>query len=210
MQLDWEQAYQEGYFKNWDFGGASSELVATLAVRGLAKPGEKALDIGCGGGWESIFLAQCGYQVTGVDISNNAIALAKKRAEEAGVKVDFRQGNALTLPVEDESIDFANDRGCFHVLSVEDREAYVKEVQRVLKPGATLLLRGCRTNDIEMKRQVSHQQVEREDVRFNVVTQEVVDQFFGKAFERGPVLPLKLIGGEHWLPGNIVLLQKRK
>lgn len=209
MQLDWEQAYREGYFKNWDFGQASSELVATIAVRGLAKPGEKALDIGCGGGWESIFLAQCGYEVTGVDLSQNAIELAKKRAEEAGVTVNFKQGNALNLPVEDESIDFANDRGCFHVLSTEDREAYVKEVQRVLKPGGVLLLRGCRSNDIELERPVNDVNIERGDMRFNIVTKEVIDQFFSHAFISGPVLPLKLIGGEHWLPGNIVFLQKR-
>lgn len=82
--MDWNQAYEKGDFKNWDFGSASPELVTLLAVRGLPETGSRALDIGCGGGWDSIFLAQCGFDVTGVDVSPTALRLAAERAKEAG------------------------------------------------------------------------------------------------------------------------------
>ena len=43
-----------------------------MAVRDLPAAGSRALDIGCGGGWDSIFLAQCGFAVTGIDVSPKA------------------------------------------------------------------------------------------------------------------------------------------
>ena len=140
--MDWNQAYETGDFKNWDFGTASSELVALFAVKGLPPEGKRAVDIGCGGGWESIFLAKCGFDVTGIDFSSNAIQLAKKRAEDAKVQVDFKQGNALALPVEDESIDFANDRGCLHVIPEEDRFPVCKRDSAHFKTGRTTVIAG--------------------------------------------------------------------
>lgn len=52
-------------------------------------PGRKALDIACGEGRNSIFLARHGFDVTGIDISDQGVALARRRAEQAGVKVEF-------------------------------------------------------------------------------------------------------------------------
>src|SRR4051794_26827266 len=104
--MDWEKMYETGEFAHWDFVAPSSELVATIAVLGLPQPGEVALDIGCGAGREAIFLAQCGYRTIGVDMTVKALEIARERAREEGVPVDFRQGNALDLPIEDESVDF--------------------------------------------------------------------------------------------------------
>ena len=59
-------------------------------VKRLA-PGSTALDIACGEGRNSIYLALQGFRVTAMDISDVGIAKGKKRAEEAGVIVDFRQ-----------------------------------------------------------------------------------------------------------------------
>ena len=205
MDMDWNQAYETGDFKNWDFGTASSELVALFAVNGLPQKGMRALDIGCGGGWESIFLAQCGFDVTGVDFSSNAIQLAKKRAEDAKVQVDFKQGNALALPVEDESVDFANDRGCLHVIPEEDRPRYVKEVLRVLKPGGQLLLRGCRELTDEVKEAAG-----KRDIVIKPLSRETIESLFSSDhFTHGPILPLRLMGETNGLPGNIVFITKR-
>ncbi|NVN92430.1 MAG: class I SAM-dependent methyltransferase [Desulfuromonadales bacterium] len=57
-------------------------------IAGLV-PGKRALDIACGEGRNSIFLAQHGFSVTGIDISNEGIALARRRADQSGVVVDF-------------------------------------------------------------------------------------------------------------------------
>jgi tellurite methyltransferase len=53
-------------------------------------PGKRALDIACGEGRNSVFLAQHGFLVTGLDISDVGLAKAALRAEEAGVSIDFR------------------------------------------------------------------------------------------------------------------------
>ena len=52
-------------------------------------PGKSALDIACGEGRNSIFLAQHGFRVTGVDISDVGLAKAIAIAEKSGVQVDF-------------------------------------------------------------------------------------------------------------------------
>jgi tellurite methyltransferase len=54
-------------------------------------PGKRALDIACGEGRNSIFLAQQGFLVTGLDISDVGLGKAARRAEEAGVLVYFQQ-----------------------------------------------------------------------------------------------------------------------
>ncbi|QBK14389.1 class I SAM-dependent methyltransferase [Thermoactinomyces vulgaris] len=205
MEMDWNQAYETGDFKNWDFGTASSELVALFAVKGLPPEGKRAVDIGCGGGWESIFLVKCGFDVTGIDFSSNAIQLAKKRAEDAKVQVDFKQGNALALPVEDESIDFANDRGCLHVIPEEDRSRYVKEILRILKPGGQLLLRGCRELTDELKAAAGERKI-----AIKPLAKETIESLFSPDhFTLGPILPLRLMGETNGIPGNIVLITKR-
>jgi tellurite methyltransferase len=59
-------------------------------IRRLA-PGKRALDIACGEGHNSIFLAQQGFLVTALDISDVGLGKAARRAAEAGVAVDFQQ-----------------------------------------------------------------------------------------------------------------------
>jgi ubiquinone/menaquinone biosynthesis C-methylase UbiE len=205
--MDWNQAYEKGDFKNWDFGSASPELVSFLAVLGLPAPGSRALDIGCGGGWDSIFLAQCGFAVTGVDVSPKALSLAARRAKKAGVSIRFRTGDARNLPVEDLSIDFANDRGCFHVIPREERHRYAEEIRRVLKPGGQLLLRGCREMSPEME-----ESMRRSSIPMSPITEEVLDRLFpAERLFRGPVLPIRLTGEDRpeGLPAHIVLITKR-
>ena len=118
-------------------------------------------------------LAQCGYCVIGVDCSPDGLAIAQARAEEAKVVVDWRCADVSALPVENLSVDFANDRGCFHVIADEDRPVYAREIARVMKPGGCFLLRGCRNV---------------KDLPFNAITEEVVDKFFWNIF-RAAVCP---------------------
>lgn len=54
-------------------------------------PGRRALDIACGEGRNSVFLAQHGFCVTGLDISDTGLGKARRRADAAGVTVDFQQ-----------------------------------------------------------------------------------------------------------------------
>jgi ubiquinone/menaquinone biosynthesis C-methylase UbiE len=196
---NWDEHYISGNFTNWDLLYPSQELVAFIAT--MTFPRKKvALDVGCGAGREAIFLAQQGWDVIGVDLSTEALRIAAERAKDVGVEVDWRQGDILNLPVKNKFIDFVNDRGCFHSIVEENRDQYVKEIARTLKPGGMMLLRGCRD--------------EEEEGHFVLVTETSVDRYFSQYFDRGPVLPLQMVTGRGYshegMKGNLVVLKKNR
>lgn len=100
----------------------------------------KALDICCGAGTNTVYLAEKGFDVTGVDISPTAIEYAKRKAAEANVKVHFMIQDFLQLPFEDEDFDFIYDMACFHHVELEDRTTFIKGIYRVLKKGGNYML----------------------------------------------------------------------
>jgi ubiquinone/menaquinone biosynthesis C-methylase UbiE len=190
----WENAYESEEYKHWEFSYPSPELTSLAAARVLRR-NACVLDVGCGGGIDAIFMAQCGYRVIGVDISAAALRIAQKRAAKAQVKVDWRKGNVLDLPVEDESIDFATDRGLFHLIEDHDRPRYASELFMVLKNKGRALIRGA-------SRESGHD-------TFNPVTEEAIDRYFSASqFKRGPVLPIPLFSVEGLMDARIVMLQK--
>jgi SAM-dependent methyltransferase len=111
-------------------------------VRALA-PG-RALDLGCGSGTDSIYLARHGWTVTGVDIVPEALALARRNAAAAGVTPTFVRGDVTRLVdlVAPGSFDLIVDFGCLHTLPADLRAEYVASVSAVAAPGATYLLYG--------------------------------------------------------------------
>ncbi len=196
---NWDEHYLNGNFINWDLSYPSQELVAFLATMTFSKK-KVAMDVGCGAGREAIFLAQQGWYVIGVDISAEALRIAAERAKEIGVEVDWRQGDILNLPVESNFVDFVNDRGCFHSIVEENRDQYVNEIARTLKPSGMMLLRGCRD--------------EKEEGHFVPVTEISIDRYFSQYFDRGPVLPLQMVTGRGYnhegMKGNLVVMKKNK
>ena len=145
----WDQAYRRGdHRQHWEPQRVPQELIEAVRT-GLVVAGQRALDIGCGSGVEAVFLAVEGVAVVGVDSSPIALEIARRRAERAGVTVDWRCASAERLPLADNSIDFALDRGCFHALDQRRRRLYAKQLARVLCPGGALLLRGAREDDEE-------------------------------------------------------------
>ncbi len=193
----WDDSYVTGAFRDhWDYAVPSQELVSLVAA-GVIPPHASVVDMGCGAGRESVFLAECGFDVIGVDISSKALEIAKRRAWDAGVEVDFRQGNFFELPIDDLSIGFVNDRGGFHLVSEKYRPQYVAEVRRVLKPDGIVMIRGASAEEI--------------DENLTPVTEESIDEHFpASEFSRGPVLPIKLVSdAEGTLDGRIVVLRKK-
>ena len=105
-----------------------------------AQPGERILDVGCGPGFYCLELAEeVGDQgaVVGIDSSEPMLSLAQRRCEGLG-QVGFKKGDALSLPVEDESFDAALS---VQVLEyVPDATAALGEILRTLKPGGRALI----------------------------------------------------------------------
>jgi ubiquinone/menaquinone biosynthesis C-methylase UbiE len=114
-------------------------ILVEFFEKGLIKKGA-ILDICCGAGTNALYLAKKGFEVTGGDISQRAIELAKEKAENAKVKIDFIKHSFVNLSVENETFDLVFDMGCFHHVKIDDRIKFIKEVHRVLKKGGDHLL----------------------------------------------------------------------
>ncbi|MDR3278422.1 MAG: class I SAM-dependent methyltransferase [Oscillospiraceae bacterium] len=113
-----------------------SELADTVA--GSADPGAKILEAAPGPGYLSIELARRGFDVVGVELSRDFVAIEKRNASEAGVRVDFRQGNADALPLADGEVDFIICSAAFKNFSQPLKA--LREMHRVLRPGGTALI----------------------------------------------------------------------
>jgi SAM-dependent methyltransferase len=129
----WNERYTTGNTP-WETGQPSSELQRVVAAVPI-RPG-RALEIGCGMGGNAIWLAQQGFDVTAFDLSSVAVARARQRADEAGVRVSFLAADVLNLPAELVGpFDFVFDRGCYHVVRRENAVAYVETLRRLTRPG---------------------------------------------------------------------------
>ena len=101
--------------------------------------GSNVLEVAPGPGFFCIELAKLGtYSITGLDISHTFVEIASKKADEAGVRVDFRQGNASSMPFVDNSFDFLLCRAAFKNFAQPVRA--LQEMCRVLKPGGRALI----------------------------------------------------------------------
>jgi len=108
-------------------------------VEAHAEQGAAVLEVAPGPGYLAIELARRGFHVTGVEISTDFVGIEKHNAEEASVFVDFKQGNASALPLEDGVFDFVICSAAFKNFK-EPLEA-LHEMYRVLKPqGIALIL----------------------------------------------------------------------
>ena len=95
------------------------------------------VDLGCGTGNYAIWLARKGFHVTGIDISEKAVDLARKLAEQEEVECMFRVGNLTDTDFTvDNEYEFAYDWEVLHHVFPEDRYTYIQNVSRLLHKGA--------------------------------------------------------------------------
>ncbi|MGB6205606.1 class I SAM-dependent methyltransferase [Mycobacterium sp.] len=126
------------------------ERFRTLAarLRTVLPQGGDVLEVAPGPGFVAIEMAKGGaHRVTGLDVSRTMVELADKNAAEAGVEVDFRQGNVSAMPFADESFDLLACSAAFKNFS-EPHKA-LEEMYRVLRPGGTALVLDLR-KDVSM------------------------------------------------------------
>lgn len=115
------------------------ELLVRLVESGQVAPC-RAVDLGCGAGNYAVWLAGRGFRVTGVDLSPAALELARQLAAAKGVSCDFVAVDLLgDVKGFDASFDFAYDWEVLHHILPAERQRYVANVHRMLRPGARYL-----------------------------------------------------------------------
>ena len=118
---------------------APPELLVELVDAGKVQPC-RVIDLGCGAGNYAIYLAERGFEVTGVDISPAAIAIAGKKADKKGLRCNFFVADVVEeLEKVEQTWDFAYDWGLLHHIPPEQRHKYVENVCRVLNPSGNYL-----------------------------------------------------------------------
>jgi ubiquinone/menaquinone biosynthesis C-methylase UbiE len=159
-----EQAVSEKAFKGRGMEGYTARWYASITSKSMAEfkalarrvagrlpPGSRVLEVAPGPGYFAIELAKLGnYQVTGLDISHTLVEIARQNASNAGVRVDFREGNAANMPFEDGAFDFLFCRAAFKNFSQPVRA--LQEMCRVLREGGHAMI-------IDLRRDASQKSI---------------------------------------------------
>lgn len=136
VQRDWDRDYSTGYTP-WDAGAPSPALLEVIH-RGELPAGAEVLVPGCGYGHDVRALAEAGCKVTGLDISDTAIAGARLANGAAGA--NYRTGDLFDPRlVSEKHYDVIWEHTCFCAIMPSERDAYVDATYDLLKPGGLLL-----------------------------------------------------------------------
>jgi SAM-dependent methyltransferase len=130
--IDWGQG-------EYEQTAAELEPVSERVVA-LAGPqaGERLLDVATGTGNAALIAARTGATVTGIDAAERLIEVARGRAADQGIEVDFRVGDLQELPFPDASFDVV--LSVFGIVFAPDADAAFSEAVRVLRAGGRAVL----------------------------------------------------------------------
>jgi len=148
--------YFDSVSEQWDTMRASffSESIRELVISASgAKAGELAADIGAGSGFITEGLVTRGLSVIAVDQSEAMLRELKRKLASAGT-VDCRIGDALALPISNDSVDYAFSNMCLH--HVDNPSRGVKEMARVVKPGGKVVITDLVEHDFEFLKDECH------------------------------------------------------
>ncbi len=118
-QAHWDGRYTDGNAP-WDTGRVEKELPRVVEQYGIYPC--RALEFGCGTGTNALWLAERGFRVTGIDLSQVAIERAKKAAVDIGIDAVFAVANIVIENIDNAPFGFAFDRGCFHSFDDSDEQ----------------------------------------------------------------------------------------
>ena len=109
------------------------------------KDGDSVLEIAPGAGYLSIELSKLGkYKITGMDISKDLVEICIRNAVDAGVQIDFQQGNVSNMPFQSNVFNFIICVLAFK--NFKEPLKALKEMHRVLKPGGIALIMDLNRN----------------------------------------------------------------
>lgn len=117
-----------------------AEFKKRLLMQAGLRAGDRVLDLGCGTGTLAIEAkqAQPDAEIVGLDGDSNVLERARRKAETAGVEIDFDQGLSTELPYADRSFDAVLSTLFFHHLTGAAKARTAAEIARVLRPGGQL------------------------------------------------------------------------
>lgn len=130
----WDASYRDGPAR-WDIGKPQPAIVRMASVGGFA--GE-ILDAGCGTGKNALHIASLGLSVLGVDVAETALATAREKARERGVRAEFAKVDAFQLERLGRRLETVLDCGLFHTFDANERLRYVASLASVTKHAGTL------------------------------------------------------------------------
>lgn len=124
-----EQRYQDNDIP-WDRTRPDSNLIDS--IQQFSIPPGRVLDLGCGTGINALWLAQHGFETTGLDCSPTAIQKAEQRAAEHGAAITWITADFMTADLSG-PFDLVFDRGCFHCFdSLDQRKDFARRVHDLL------------------------------------------------------------------------------
>ena len=134
LKVDPFLLYQKPYY---DATALREFGVAVSVLQQWLPPGGKVLDLGCGPGWSSLFLARAGYRVVGLDISERMIDIARERAAQENVAVRFDVADLEEFDLDERDFDGALIFDALH--HCPRYELVLRRACEHLKPGGHLL-----------------------------------------------------------------------
>lgn len=137
----WNEIYKRRPLQEiaWEMEQPPAELLELFEDGNLKRC--PALDVGCGSGNYSIFLARKGFRVTAIDFSANALEIAMEKSKRAGVKIDFIKCDCREIAQKTpKKFGFILDYSLLHHLPFEETEKYAQQMAQLLTWGGKLLL----------------------------------------------------------------------
>jgi SAM-dependent methyltransferase len=132
--LPWDASYRDGPAP-WDVGHPQPAVVQVASGGGFASA---VLDAGCGTGENTLHLASLGLAVLGVDVADTALAMARAKADDRGIRVEFAAADALQLERVGRTFATVLDCGLFHSFNGDERQRYAASLASVTERAGTL------------------------------------------------------------------------
>jgi len=131
---------------------------ATLLDQAAVRPSHRVLDIGCGTGSLAVLIKRRypDVEVVGLDPDARALARARRKGERAALSIRLDQGFSDELPYPEGAFDRVFSSFMLHHLETAEKESTLREVRRVLKPGARFHLLDFATPDSNSAGRLSH------------------------------------------------------
>jgi len=130
----WDASYRDGAAP-WDVGRPQPAVVRLASEGGFAGT---VLDAGCGTGENALHVASLGLPVLGVDVAETALAIARAKARDRGIEVEFAAADAFALERLGRRFSTVLDCGLFHTFDGSERPAYVASLASVTGHDGTL------------------------------------------------------------------------